>query len=116
VSGDLNIAPEDIEVIIDWPELAIKGVTIREEIEDPRFLSKRHGTRVAYNAGCRGALCRKANRDNMRKYLKGSSPSDRPTRVSRFDKYNEVLDAIIAWHHAKYVQIRKEREEIEKAS
>lgn len=116
MSGELKIAPSDIEKIIDWPELAVKGVTIREEIEDPRFLGKRHGLRGTYNATCRGPLCRKVNRDNMRKYLKDGAPSDRPTRVSRFDKYNEVLDAIIAWHHAKYAQMRKEREEIEKAS
>lgn len=112
MSDELKIAPEDIEVIIDWPELALgSDMTIREEIEDPRFLGKRHSLRSTYTLGCRGPLCKKGNRDDMRKYNKVRGAQF--TKTSPLDKYSEILDAITVWYLAK---IEQEREKEQKAS
>lgn len=36
---------------------------IAAEIEDERYLSSTHGRASTYNTGCRGPLCRMANRE-----------------------------------------------------
>lgn len=40
---------------------------VNDELADPRFNTYRHGSPSTYQKGCKGPLCRKANRDRAHK-------------------------------------------------
>lgn len=48
---------------------------ILQEVSQPGF-GNQHGSRAAYNRGCRGLLCRRANREDLRA-LQKQKPSER---------------------------------------
>lgn len=48
---------------------------ILQEVSQPGF-GNLHGSRAAYNRGCRGLLCRRANREDLRA-LQKQKPSER---------------------------------------
>lgn len=39
---------------------------VREELEDPKFLTRKHYSRSTYALGCHGPFCRKAESDRGR--------------------------------------------------
>lgn len=47
---------------------------IELELANPAHISRTHGRRWTYNKGCRGPLCRRANREYMRSWLNSSNP------------------------------------------
>lgn len=51
------------------PEIPVE---VLEEINDPGYLNRVHGRPATYNAGCRGPLCRKMNRDRARQVYEKS--------------------------------------------
>jgi hypothetical protein len=87
---------------------------VREELTDPRFTGRTHGKRGTYarasdgGKGCRGPLCRKAERDEghtryaRRQEKKGA---ERPARVGLRDDQvrarDEELNTIQLWHEGQ---------------
>lgn len=57
---------------------------VKEEVEDPRFMEKRHGTRACYRAGCRGPLCKRSERLIRRRY-----------RTAAREPYQSSLDELL---------------------
>lgn len=51
---------------MDFNELPIVK-EVNDELADPTFATYRHGSPGTYNKGCKGPLCRKANRDRAHK-------------------------------------------------
>lgn len=47
---------------------------IEKELANPKHSHRVHGRRWTYNAGCRGPLCRKANRDYGRERHTSEAP------------------------------------------
>jgi hypothetical protein len=111
-----------------WDELPDD---VRTELEDSRFASRTHGTRGTYakasdgGKGCRGPLCKKAERDDAekkyaqrqanrgKKVVPGSKNEDARAR-------DELLTKIQNWHSGqryltrlnKLVQSDTEEEEV----
>ena len=56
---------------------------VDKELADNSFAPSKHGTPSCYNKGCRGPLCRKAQRDRVKRY-QGSAA------VNMFDEYLEA--------------------------
>lgn len=81
-------------VEIDIPE------DVREELEDPRFLTRQHYSRATYAVGCHGTLCRLAEthrgreRNKERALAEGRNYRPRKRETDR----EEELAPIIAWH------------------
>lgn len=88
--------PLTIEQILTLPEMA----DVRAEIEDPRFATRRHGSRATSALGCSGPLCKKAERDRMRKRneekAKAAGREFRP-RSRKYDR-DALLEAVFEWH------------------
>lgn len=61
---------------------------VLDELTDEKFLHLKHNSRKTYYKGCRGPLCRKAERDKQRRYYKPTNP---------YNKRDEELEAIIEW-------------------
>lgn len=71
------------------------------ELTDERFGNKKHHRLKLYNNGCRGPLCRKAERDRSRaRYQKGNTL----LRTNR--RGSIILDAAIDYIKHKYEQNR----------
>lgn len=73
--------------------LDLRNLPIEEQVDrelaDDQYLPSRHGTPAAYNKGCKGPLCRKAQRDRVKK-ARGS------TTRNMMDDY---LEARLAEHY-----------------
>lgn len=80
----------------------LENADIREELNDRKFKSRTHGARSTYAQGCRGPLCKKAERDRARRkheikmLAQGKSVSPLPPRKGR-DR-DEFLQWILGWH------------------
>lgn len=83
---------------------------VREELLDPRFENRTHGTRGTYakaadkGKGCRGPLCRKAERDQgANKYARRQARQGKVARTGlKDDKVRErddLLALIADWHY-----------------
>lgn len=100
MSGELTI-----EEILEFPELK----DVREELADPRFLTRTHGAKATSYKGCDGPLCRKKERDAQRELNRRVAEREgreyRPYK-RRYDR-DELLDAITEWHKAQREAIRK---------
>jgi|SRR6478736_2577318 len=76
---------------------------IKAEILDKAYAARTHGNRACYAAGCRGPLCRKAERDRglirhrekAQEEGKTVTPKEAPHPARERD---ELLDRIISWH------------------
>lgn len=90
---------------------------VLEELNDPRFLNRTHGTRGTYakasdgGKGCRGPLCRKSERDEGHaKYARKRARDGKDARVGLLDEEararDELLTRIIAWHRGVRVVVR----------
>lgn len=66
---------------------------IEKELANPKHLSRVHGRRGTYTLGCRGPLCRKANRDYSRQW--------KTTLTSRGSYEAPDRDAIMAEYIAR---------------
>lgn len=69
----------------DCREILIEKIIVHLMREVVTEYSGKHGLRNTYNAGCRGLLCRRANREELRA-LQGQSPA------VRFKNPDELLD------------------------
>lgn len=93
-----------------WDELPDD---VKEELNDPRFSGRTHGKRGTYakasdgGKGCRGPLCRKAERDEAQiKYAaRRARAGHRPARVGLKDDdvraRDEQLAKIQLWHEGQ---------------
>lgn len=74
---------------------------VRAELEDERYKTRVHYSRATYAEGCRGPLCRKAERDRGRRRNEvratGAGREYEPKTEQRIED-NAELDAIILWH------------------
>ena len=72
-------------------------VEVLAEIEEVKYLTLSHGKRSTYSAGCRGPLCRKAERDRglprMRE-VKGIEREGIPDTPAR--RHDALLEALLA--------------------
>ena len=99
-----------IEEILKWPELA----DVREELADPRYANRRHGSRATYALKCHGPLCKYGERMNARK--RRMKLAVRQGRLyeegwTRKHDRDELLAAIIKWHAKKMLEERLSRGE-----
>lgn len=92
-----------------WDELPDD---VREELADPRFSDRTHGIRGTYakaadgGKGCRGPLCRKAERDEgAEKYARQRARQGKTARPGLKDEEvrarDEELSRIILWHRGQ---------------
>lgn len=106
MSDDVNGL--DIAAILEWPELK----DVKDELDDPRFSGRSHGSRATYAKKCHGPLCSKAERDRGRnRNQKRAGDSGRPYQASIHRKYDrdDLLEAIIVWHKRAKALARLER-------
>lgn len=71
-----------------------------DELNDPRYGNRQHGSRATAALRCRGPLCRKAERDRSRKRNEARalrSGRDFAEGTREYDR-DDLLDAIIRWH------------------
>lgn len=91
-----------------------ENVDIYNELTDNRFASRQHYSRATYAQGCRGPLCRKAERDRGRKRTEKKAEDAgreyQPNPEIRTDTREGLLNLIINWHlhHPDAVQRRME--------
>lgn len=79
---------------------------VRDELLDPRFVSRQHHSRSTSRDGCRGPLCKKAEReykakrDAKRALKEGRTIKSLPMEKRRPGDVNrdELLNEIFAWH------------------
>jgi hypothetical protein len=86
-----------------WDEIEkIENADILFELIDKVFDGRTHATRATYAKGCRGPLCRKAERDRgrerhaARQAKKGMEVTRLPATEAQ--ARDELLDQIIVWH------------------
>lgn len=74
---------------------------IRDELRDPEFGLRQHYSRATYALGCRGPLCRKAERDRgrNRNEMKAADAGREysPNHEHRTQDPDEI-EEIIEWH------------------
>lgn len=91
-----------VEEILTWPQM--KDVV--DELNDPRFGNRTHGRR---GSGCKGPLCKKAERDHQRRIselrAKAAGRTYTP-RSSRIYDRDALLELIFEWHR-KQVALRR---------
>lgn len=86
-----------VQEILALPEMA----DVVEELNDPKYASRRHGSRATYALKCHGPLCRKAERDRAR--LRNEAIAERAGRVYKegtgrqYDR-DALLEYITEWH------------------
>lgn len=98
----------DIPSLLDWPEMK----DVKDELEDPRFAGRSHGSRATYAKKCKGPLCSKAERDRGRdRNEKRALDSGREYRASDYRLYDRdaLLEEVIKWHKKARALARLER-------
>lgn len=86
-----------IEEIIKLPGME----DVKDELEDPRYANRQHGTRATAALHCTGPLCKKAARDRQRRRNQEEARrKGKPYQPSIHRLYDrdELLESIIAWH------------------
>lgn len=77
----------------EWP------AEVQAELEDERFLTRKHYSRATYALGCHGPLCRKAETDRGRKRNQQRAEEDgreyRPIRNPLSARAEREMDAIV---------------------
>lgn len=75
---------------------------VRAELEDERFGSRQHYARATYALGCRGPLCRLAEKHRGRTRNEKKAKSEGREYIPLLDARKEQRDAelapIVAWH------------------
>lgn len=72
-------------------------LAINAELTDYDYRGRTHGTRSCVNAGCKGPLCSKYNRDRSRELYARRFPAE-AARGPRNPELDELLDEIIEAH------------------
>jgi hypothetical protein len=89
--GYVKVDEMGVWVPASWGKLV---VGIRFEIDDPEWLNHPHGLQKVYVRGCRGPLCRWAQRNYIRDWTRNGIEA-RGGRVSQYtshlDKYNDFI-------------------------
>lgn len=83
---------------MNWNDLPID---VQNELSDPFYTGKTHGKKPTYQAGCRGPLCTKNERDTKRaayRRRKGGVVQMRKPRDSQIR--DPQLAMIQAWHQS----------------
>lgn len=88
-------------------------IDVKLELFDPLFASVTHGKKWGYQKGCRGPLCRKAERDAKRREY-GRRVTQEGARVRSRAPHpvrarDEELERITFWYHAQ-VAARKSQQ------
>lgn len=97
-----------IEIILEMDEMK----DIRDELNDPRFGGRSHGSRATYAKNCHGPLCEKAERDRARQRNEDRAHrAGRPYQPSAYREYDrdDLKDAIILWHKRQIALRRLEK-------
>jgi hypothetical protein len=77
---------------------------VRAELEDPEYITRSHYSRATYAEGCRGPLCRKAERDRGRRRNEHRATEAGREYEAKSDQRMEddpLLDRIIDWHRSQ---------------
>lgn len=93
-----------------WDELP---EDIKVELSDEKFADRKHHSRATYADGCRGPLCRKAERDRGRVRPKPPSKSGFRRKGREWMEDLPNIDAILEWHFeevAKRKEAKKKKE------
>jgi hypothetical protein len=81
---------------------------VMDEILDARFDEMTHGTKSTSAAGCKGPLCRKAERDACaRRYRARAGKEVKRYRPRQGAYPEEWLQDLIDWHRAERLKIGK---------
>lgn len=92
MSADISI-----QELLTWPELE----DVRNELNDPKYATRRHGSRATAALGCNGPLCKRAERIRSRRRnelrAKKAGRSYNPSRERLYDR-DDLLEAIGGWH------------------
>jgi hypothetical protein len=86
------------------------SVDILEELTDPKHIQRLHGKRGCYTAGCRGPLCKRADRlFNRQRYEEQRKAAGKPYNPSelRLDDRDDELDSalLVYMRHMKSIEI-----------
>lgn len=90
-SGYLYFSELDIYVLVEEFSIIFD---VAQEINQIQFAGKRHGTRHLKNLGCKGPLCKKAQRDYVRTSDSSTSESYGRRRWARYDELLEMLQLL----------------------
>jgi hypothetical protein len=75
------------------------AMQIMNELSDPVYAARKHGTRTTFDAGCNGPLCAKANRDRSRWLYLQKNPTPKRNRPgSKNPELDKFLDEVIRNH------------------
>ncbi len=83
---------------------------VLEELNDPRYANRQHGSRATSALGCNGPLCKKAERDRSRRrnHARAARQGRMYKEGPRMYDRDDLMDAIIRWHKLKMVERRME--------
>lgn len=73
---------------------------VDEELADPLYLHLRHGHRHTYNLGCRGPLCRRSGRLNMREFLNKKRLPEDQIPETELDRYLSILQNLYEYEYS----------------
>jgi len=81
---------------------------VMDEILDPEYDVMTHGTKYTYSSGCKGPLCRKAERDACARRYRARNKNNVKQYRPRPGAYpEEWLQEMIDWHRAERAKIGK---------
>jgi hypothetical protein len=90
---------------MDWVEIP---VDVQTELSNPFFYGKTHGKKPTSQAGCRGPLCQKAERDAAKaRYAKRKGGNVKQIKVRESSARDPLLTQIQVWHARMMEQERK---------
>lgn len=86
---------------------------IADELINPEFINRTHGTKSGLNAGCCGPLCRKFNRDRSRAIYERANPDQIRSRPGPEDPERDAfLDTLITAHIEARRAMRRQKVEV----
>jgi hypothetical protein len=86
------------------PKEPILPPEVQAEIDQESFASYTHGLASTYHVGCRGPLCRKANRDKARAFRRRDG-----REVKQYNTKLELEDAILEVAQRVYLERRLDK-------
>ena len=94
----LTDIPDDLRIELEKPENA----DIFLELNDREYIHRQHYSRATYADGCRGPMCKKAERDRGRRRQEQRAERAGRTYIPvpqhrKMDR-EELLNAVFEWH------------------
>lgn len=83
---------------------------VAEELNNPNYANRQHGSRATLALNCNGPLCKFAERKRSRKRSEVRAlreGREYKTRLQTYDR-DDLLNAIIKWHKIKLMERRIE--------